>query len=98
MEDQAIIESNSPIPEEMTITIELDGKSRKTMEEQLIQLEKVIERLADRVSSTQEQHQQLVDEKAKWAKERAALKARCDAACERIEALIEQLQTPTAQS
>lgn len=68
------------------------------MEEQLIQLEKVIERLADRVSSTQEQHQRLVDEKANWAKERAALKARCDAACARIEALIEQLQAPTSQS
>ena len=68
------------------------------MEEQLIQLEKTIEKLADRVSSTQEQHQRLVDEKAKWVKERAALKARCDAACDRIEALIEQLQSPTPQS
>lgn len=73
-------------------------KGRKTMEEQLTQLEKVIEKLADRVSSTQEQHQRLADEKAKWVKERAALKARCDAACDRIEALIEQLQSPTAQS
>ena len=68
------------------------------MEEQLIQLEKVIEKLADRVASTQEQHQRLVDEKAKWVKERAELKARCDAACDRIEALIEQLQSPTPQS
>ena len=67
------------------------------MEEQLLQLEKAIEKLADRVSSTQEQHQRLVDEKAKWTKERAALKARCDAACDRIEALIEQLQSPTAK-
>lgn len=80
-----------------TNTIKAGDIGQKTMEEQLTQLEKVIEKLADRVASTQEQHQRLVDEKAKWVKERAALKARCDAACDRIEVLIEQLQSPTPQ-
>ena len=68
------------------------------MEEQLTQLETVIEKLAESVASTQDQHQRLVDEKAKWDQERAALKARCDAAVDRIEAIVNQLQSRTPQS